>query len=89
MPSPVNQATEGVTMPAKERPGTGHYLAQLVSVVIAAGHDTARHGDLEDLRSCLQALASQKVDEPVEFLLVESDERVRTLPTDLITGLPG
>ena len=61
----------------------------MVSVVIVADHDTTRHADLEDLRSCLRALAAQKVDEPVEFLLVETQERARNLPADLLAVLPG
>ncbi|GKS60229.1 hypothetical protein YTPLAS18_37560 [Nitrospira sp.] len=60
-----------------------------VSVIIAADHDTARHADLEDLRSCLRALAAQKVDEPVEFLLVEEEGRAGKLPDDVIASLPG
>lgn len=89
MPSPVNKTTEGVTIREKEQPGISRNSGPLVSVVITADHDTARHGDLEDLRSCLQALSSQKVDEPVEFLLVETEERTRKLPADLIAELPG
>ena len=69
--------------------GVGQDLQPLVSVVVAADHDTARHADLEDLRSCLRALAAQKVDQPVEFLLVEAEERARKLPADLIAELPG
>ena len=61
----------------------------LVSVVIVADHDTDRHASLDDLRSCFQALASQEVDQPVEFLLAETDERARKLPADLIAALPG
>jgi glycosyltransferase involved in cell wall biosynthesis len=72
----------------KERSVTGHNSVPLVSVVIAADHDTARHADLKDLRSCLQALAAQEVNEPVEFLLVETPERARKLPADLIRLLP-
>jgi len=60
-----------------------------VSVVIAADHDTDRHAHLEDLRSCLQALAVQKVDAEVEFLLVDTPERIQKLPADLIAELPG
>ncbi|BCA55519.1 hypothetical protein W02_26590 [Nitrospira sp. KM1] len=60
----------------------------VVSVVIVADHDTTRHEGLEDLRSCLQALARQKVDQPVEFLLVETDERARKLPAEVIAELP-
>jgi hypothetical protein len=71
-----------------ERNVTGHNLKPLVSVVIAADHDTARHADLKDLRSCLQALAGQNVNEPVEFLLVETPERAQKLPDDLIAELP-
>lgn len=89
MPSLVIETTEGVPMRDKEQPWMGRNSGPLVSVVIAADHDTARHGDLEDLRACLQALASQEVGEPVEFLLVEADERVQKLPTDLIAELPG
>jgi hypothetical protein len=68
---------------------TSHILRPLVSVVLAADHDTVRHADLKDIRSCLQALARQEVDEPVEFLLVETSERARKLPADLIAELPG
>ncbi len=89
MPSLVINTTEGITDREKDRPGSTCNSRPLVSVVIVADHDTARHADLKDLRSCLQALASQEVDEPVEFLLVETDERARKLPADLITGLPG
>ena len=62
---------------------------QWASVVIVADHDTTRHADLEDLRSCLRALARQKVDQPVEFLLVETDERAQKLPAAVIAELPG
>jgi hypothetical protein len=72
-----------------ERNVTGHHSVPLVSVVIAADHDTARHANLEDLRSCLQALATQTVDQPVEYLLVETPERAQKLPDDVITLLPG
>ncbi len=89
MPSLAINTTEDVTGPEKDPTGSNCNLRPLVSVVIVADHDTARHADLQDLRSCLQALASQEVDEPVEFLLVETDERARKLPADLITGLPG
>jgi len=61
----------------------------LVSVVIVADHDTARHADLEDVRSCLRALARQKADQPVEFLLVDTDERTQKLPSHVIAELPG
>ena len=81
--------TGGVTIPETERRVAGNNEKPSVSVVIAADHDTARHADLEDLRACLHALAAQEVDEPVEFLLVETDERARKLPADLIAGLPG
>lgn len=60
----------------------------LVSVVITADHDTERHANLEDLRSCLRALAKQDIDVPVEFLLVETAERARKIPADLIAELP-
>jgi cellulose synthase/poly-beta-1,6-N-acetylglucosamine synthase-like glycosyltransferase len=89
MPSLVINTTEGVTGRETDQPGSNGNSTPLVSVVIVADHDTERHADLKDLRSCLQALASQEVDEPVEFLLVETDERARKLPADLITGLPG
>lgn len=71
------------------RERTGHNSVPLVSVVIVADHDTDRHADLEDLRSCLQALAIQEVDEPVEFLLVETPDGAGNLPADLIAELPG
>ena len=76
-------------MQVKERDRTGHNPVPFVSVVIVADHDTDRHADLEDLRSCLQALAVQEVDEPVEFLLVETPDGARKLPADLIKELPG
>ncbi len=72
-----------------ERSGTGHNSEPVVSVLIVADHDTDRHAELADLRSCLQALAAQEVDEPVEFLLVETEERARKLPADLLAELPG
>ncbi|HUP24953.1 MAG TPA: hypothetical protein VNB06_18690 [Thermoanaerobaculia bacterium] len=59
-----------------------------VSVVLAADHDTASHAELTDLRRCLEALAAQRVDEPVEFLLAETPERARKLPDELIRALP-
>jgi GT2 family glycosyltransferase len=61
----------------------------LVSVVIVADHDTARHADLEDLRRCFRALAGQKVDQPVEFLLVDTDDRAQKVPSNVIAELPG
>lgn len=72
-----------------ERSGTGHNSEPVVSVLIVADHDTDRHAELADLRSCLQALAAQEVHEPVEFLLVETEERARKLPPDLLAELPG
>lgn len=75
-------------MPDNERSGTDHNSRPVVSVLIVADHDTDRHAELADLRSCLQALAAQKVDEPVEFLLVETQERARKLPADLLAELP-
>lgn len=72
----------------KEDRGTEHNSGPVVSVLIVADHDTDRHAELADLRNCLQALAVQEVDEPVEFLLVETQERARMLPTDLIAELP-
>jgi len=61
----------------------------LVSVVIVADHDTACHADLADLRRCLRALAGQKVHQPVEFLLVDTDDRAQKLPSNVIAELPG
>src|SRR5918998_3742839 len=89
MPSPGNTTTEGVSGRDTERPVIGVDSKPIASVVIVADHDTTRHADLEDLRSCLQALARQKVDLPVEFLLVETDERAQKLPADVIAELPG
>lgn len=76
-------------MHEKEHCGTSHNPGPLVSVLIVADHDTDRHAELEDLRCCLHALADQEVNEPVEFLLVETQERARKLPADLIAELPG
>ena len=89
MPSPGNTTTEGVSGRDTERPVIGVDSKPIASVVIVADHDTTRHADLEDLRSCLQALARQKVDQPVEFLLVETDERAQKLPAGVIAELPG
>jgi len=89
MPSLANKTMKSVTTRNEEPPEIDCNSMPLVSVVLVADHDTARHAGLEDLRSCLQALALQKVDQPVEFLLVESEERARQLPADLIAGLPG
>lgn len=76
-------------MADNERSGTGHNSGPVVSVLIVADHDTERHAELADLRSCLHALAAQEVDAPVEFLLVETHERARTLPADVLAVLPG
>ena len=84
MPSLANKTMKSVTTRNEEPPEIDCNSMPLVSVVLVADHDTARHAGLEDLRSCLQALALQKVDQPVEFLLVESEERARQLPADLI-----
>jgi GT2 family glycosyltransferase len=65
-----------------------HNSSPLVSVVIVADRDADRHVNLADLRSCLRALARQKVDEPVEFLVVETPEGAKRLPADLIAELP-
>ncbi|MCA9497854.1 MAG: glycosyltransferase family 2 protein [Nitrospira sp.] len=73
----------------KKRSGISHNSEPMVSVLIVADHDTDRHAELADLRSCLQALATQDVDEPVEFLLVETEEGARKLPADLLAELPG
>ncbi|GJL60560.1 MAG: hypothetical protein NPIRA03_34170 [Nitrospirales bacterium] len=73
----------------KKRSGISHNSEPVVSVLIVADHDTDRHAELADLRSCFQALATQDVDEPVEFLLVETEERAQKLPADLLAELPG
>lgn len=62
-------------MREKEQPEPGPTARPVVSVLIVADHDTERHAELADLRSCLHALAAQEVDAPVEFLLVETQER--------------
>jgi len=72
----------------KDPRGIDHNPGPVVSVLIVADHDTDRHAELVDLRSCLQALAVQEVDESVEFLLVETQERARNLPADLLAELP-
>src|SRR5262245_12685725 len=89
MRSLIDKTIEGVTIRDKGQSEIGRNFAPLVSVVISADHDTTRHADLEDLRSCLQALARQKVDQPVEFLLVETDQRAQKLPPGVIAELPG
>lgn len=76
-------------MREQEQLEPGPQARPVVSVLIVADHDTDRHAELADLRSCLQALAAQDVDEPVEFLLVETPERARTLPADVLALLPG
>lgn len=88
MPSHVDKSAEGISSPYTGRPMIGVDANPIASVVIVADHDTARHADLEDLRSCLRALARQKVDQPVEFLLVETNERAQKLPADVIAELP-
>ena len=89
MPSHVDKTAEGTSSPDTERPMIGADPNPIASVVMVADHDTTRHAGLEDLRSCLQALARQKVDQPVEFLLVETDKRAQRLPADVIAELPG
>ena len=80
---------EAVGPSSDERQETGGNSRILVTVVIVADHDTPRHAGLEDLRNCLRALAGQKADQPVEFLLVDTEERARKLPDDVIAELPG
>lgn len=76
-------------MREKEQPEPGPTARPVVSVLIVADHDTERHAELADLRSCLHALAAQEVDAPVEFLLVETQERAQSLPAEVLALLPG
>jgi len=80
--------TRGVPVHDNERCVNSQNSGPLVSVVIVADRDADRHVNLADLRSCLQALARQKVDEPVEFLVVETPDGAKRLPADLIAELP-
>lgn len=62
-------------MHEKEQPGPGSHAGPMVSVLIVADHDTERHAELADLRSCLHALAAQDVD--AQFGLYAAGELCR------------
>lgn len=59
-----------------------------ISVVIVSDYAAGGPVAARDLRAALSALALQEFDEPVEFLLIESECFRGQLPDDLVTILP-
>jgi hypothetical protein len=58
------------------------------SVVVVSDFDSGTERGWDDLRRTLTALARQDFTEPVDYVLVESDEYAERLPADLRTILP-
>jgi hypothetical protein len=58
-----------------------------ISVVIVSDYGAGRDGAWADIRKTLAALAAQDFEEPVEFILCESEEFREDLPADL-SGSP-
>ena len=60
----------------------------VVSVVIVSDYAGGTSGSIDDYRHCVRALAAQDFDEPVEFILSESDQFRDSFPDDLAGILP-
>jgi hypothetical protein len=60
----------------------------VISVVVVSDYAEGTPGSVDDYRHCLRALAAQDFDEPVEFILSESDRFRDRIPPDLAEILP-
>lgn len=63
-------------------------MKPLVSVVIVSDYAGGKPLAWQQLRLCLEALAAQDVDQPTEFLFVESEQYRNQVPDDIRNALP-
>lgn len=59
------------------------------SVVVLSDFASGTEQGWDDLRRTLAALAAQDVEEPVEYILIESEDLRDAIPADLLEILPG